>query len=87
MTVTVKDPVEPEHDRFEVPEPTTLVGVRVQVRPVLGDIVEARATVPAKPFRAVTVTVEVPLTPARTVTLVGLAAMVKSCTVKTTVAE
>jgi hypothetical protein len=55
--------------------------VRVQVRPVLGDIVEARATVPANPFNAATVIVEVPLTPARTVTAVGLAAIVKSCTV------
>jgi hypothetical protein len=51
------------------------------VRPVLGDIVEARATVPENPLRAVTVIVEVPLTPARTVTPVGLAAIVKSCTV------
>lgn len=66
---------------MEVPEPTTLVGVRVQVRPVLGDRVEARATVPANPFSAVTVIVEVPLAPARTVTLVGLATIVKSCTV------
>jgi hypothetical protein len=59
----------------------------VQVRPVLGDTVEARATVPANPFSAVTVTVDVPLTPARTVTLVGLAAIAKSCTVYITVAE
>jgi hypothetical protein len=64
-----------------------LVGVREQVRSVLGDMVEARATVPANPLRAVTVIVEVPLTPARTVALVGLAAIVKSCTVKTTVVE
>jgi len=65
----------------EVPEPTTPAGVRVQVRPVLGDTIETRATVPANPPSAVTVSVEVPLTPARTVTLVGLAAIVKSCTV------
>lgn len=55
--------------------------MRVQVRPVLGDTVEARDTVPANPLSAVTVIVEVPLTPARKVTLVGLAAIVKSCTV------
>jgi hypothetical protein len=54
--------------------------VRVQVRLVLGDTVEARATVPANPFSAATVIVEVPLTPDRTVTLVGLAVIVKSCT-------
>jgi hypothetical protein len=44
-------------------------------------MVVARVTVPTNPLSAVTVTVEVPLTPARTVTLVGLAAIVKSCTV------
>jgi len=59
-----------------VPEPVTLAGVRVQVRPVDGDIVEARLTVPLKPCRAVTVIVEVPACPARTVTVVGLAVSV-----------
>jgi len=44
-------------------------------------MVVARVTVPANPLSAVTVIVEVPLTPARTVTLVGLAAIVKSCAV------
>jgi hypothetical protein len=38
-------------------------------------------TVPANPFNAATVIEEVPLTPARTVTLVWLATIVKSCTV------
>jgi hypothetical protein len=56
----------------------TLVGVRVHVRPVAGLIVDARLTTPLKPWRAVTVTVEEPWVPATTVTLVGLAAMVKS---------
>jgi len=41
-------------------------------------MVEARATVPANPFWAVTVIVEVPLTPARAVALVGLEAIAKS---------
>jgi hypothetical protein len=50
-------------------------------------MVEARATVPANPLSALTVIVEVPLAPARTVTLVGLATIVKSCTVYVTVAE
>jgi hypothetical protein len=59
--------------------------VKVQVRPVLGDTIEVRATVPANPLSVVTVIVEVPLTPARTVTLVGFAAIVKSCTVYVTV--
>jgi hypothetical protein len=66
------------HDRVEVPDPVTLVGVRVHVRPVAGDTVAARLTVPLKPFRAVTVTVEVPEAPARIVTVVGLAAIAKS---------
>jgi len=66
------------HDKVEVPDPVTLVGVRVHVRPVEGATVAARLTVPLKPFRAVTVIVEVPEAPARIVTVVGLAAMVKS---------
>jgi len=56
----------------------TLVGVRVHVRPVVGLIVDSKLTTPLKPWRAVTVTVEEPWIPARTVTLVGLAAIVKS---------
>jgi hypothetical protein len=65
-------------DKVDVPDPVTLVGVRVHVRPVAGDTVVARLTVPLKPLRAVTVTVEVPEAPARIVTVVGLAATVKS---------
>jgi hypothetical protein len=45
------------------------------------------ATVPVNPCNAVIVTVEDPAVPATTVTLVGLAEIVKSCTVKVTVAE
>ena len=71
LTVAVQESV-------EVPEPVTLVGVRVHVRPVLGEIVEVRLTTPAKPLTAVTVIVEVPGLPTFTATLVGLAAMVKS---------
>jgi len=66
------------HDRVEVPEPVTLVGVSVHVRPVAGLIVDARLTTPLKPWRGVTVTVDEAWVPARTVTLVGLAAIVKS---------
>lgn len=39
-------------------------------------------TEPAKPCKLVTVAVEVPTDPALTLTLVGLADIVKSCTVK-----
>jgi hypothetical protein len=62
----------------EVPEPVTLVGVKVQVKPIVGLMLEVRLTVPVNPPSAVTVMVEVPEAPARTVALVGLAATVKS---------
>jgi hypothetical protein len=79
VTVTVYAPADPEHDRVEVPDVprVTLVGLRVQVRPVLGDTEEVSETVPVNPFWEVTVIVDVPVTPARTVTLVGLAVIVK----------
>jgi hypothetical protein len=63
-----------------VPEPARLVGVSVQASPVVGLMLKVRLTVPLKPLRAVTVMVEVPATPALTVTVVGLAEMVKSWT-------
>jgi hypothetical protein len=55
-----------------------LVGESVHARPVVGDTVAARPTVPANPFTGKTVTVEVPLEPATNATLVGLAVIVKS---------
>jgi len=63
-----------------VPEPVTLVGVRVQAIPVVGLMLGVKLTIPLKPLRPVTVIVEVPATPALTVTVVGLAEMVKSWT-------
>jgi hypothetical protein len=71
----------------EAPDPVTLVGVRVQVKPVAGLTVEVRLTNPLKPCWAVIVIVEVPEAFAETVTLVGLAVIVKSWTVYVTVAE
>src|SRR5205807_9691465 len=50
-----------------------LVGDRVHARPVAGETEEARLTDPVNPLCAATVIVEVPLTPARTVMLVGFA--------------
>jgi len=50
----------------------------LQVRPVVGKIVDERATVPANPLNDVIDIEEVPLAPAKTFTLVGLAAIVKS---------
>ena len=75
------------HESAEVPEPVTLVGVKVQPSPVIGDIVAVRLTTPANPCRAVTVIVEVPAAPALLVTDVGAAAIAKSWIVKVTGAE
>jgi len=61
----------------------------VHVSPA-GDTVDVSATVPVKPLTGATVIVEVPVAPAMAVTLVGLAATVKSTppvTVTVTVAE
>ena len=65
----------------------TLIGVSVHVRPVAGETAAARLTTPLNPCRPVTVMVDVAAVPALTVTVVGLAAIVKSWTVYVTVAE
>jgi hypothetical protein len=84
VTVTVKEPVaEPVQDSIEVPElaelvKTILVGDNVQVRPVEGETIVERATVPVNPFTAATVIVEVPADPTVTLTLVGLALTTRS---------
>ena len=70
-----------------MPDPVTLFGVSVQVNPVDGLMFEDRLTTPPKLWSAVIVTVEVAAAPAFTVTVVGLAAIVKSWTVNVTVAE
>ena len=69
--------VELEQLRVEVPEPVTLVGVRVQVRPA-GEMLEVSETIPLKPLTVATVMVEVPEPPALKLMLVGLAEIVKS---------
>jgi hypothetical protein len=74
------------HDRVEVPEPVTLVGVRAHPIPVAGLLVAVKLTTPPKPLTAVIVIVEVPAWLTLTATLVGLAAIVKSWTVNDTVA-
>ena len=60
-------------DSVALPEPVTLVGDTVHEV-----LLVVRLTTPAKPLIAVTVIVEVPAEPAFTVTLVGLAVIVKS---------
>jgi hypothetical protein len=62
----------------EVPEPPVMVVEdRVQDR-LVELVVTARVTVPVKPLTEATVMVEVPATPVFTLTLVGLAVIVKS---------
>jgi hypothetical protein len=76
----------PVHVKVEVPDPPVmLVELRVHDR-LVELVVTARPTVPENAFTGATVIVEVPATPVFTVTLVGLAVIVKSCTWKTTVA-
>jgi len=75
-------PAEPEQDRVEVALVVvelraTLVGESVHARPVEGETVAARLTVPVNPPEPLTVIVEVPVAPARIVTLVGLAERLK----------
>lgn len=69
------------HDSVLLPEPVTLVGDSVHDVLLL-----LSATTPLNPCNPVTVIVEVPATLTATVTDVGFALIVKSCTVKVTVA-
>jgi hypothetical protein len=75
-------PAEPEQESVDVAEPpedvVTLVGLRLHVRPVDGDIDALNDTALLNPFRLEIVIVEVPAVPALTVTEVGLALIVKS---------
>jgi hypothetical protein len=70
------------HDRVELPEPVTLVGESEH-----DVLLVVRLTTPAKPLTAATVTVDVPASFTLTLTLVGLAVMVKSWTTNVTVTE
>ena len=56
----------------------TLASDSLHVKPVDGATLAVNATVPVNPWRPVAVIVEVPLEPASTVRLVGLAPTVKS---------
>jgi hypothetical protein len=79
VTVTVNVPaVFPVQLTLDDPAPAMLVGLSVHVSPVLGEIEEARETVPLNPLTALTVMVDVPVEPAFVVTMVGLAVIVKS---------
>jgi hypothetical protein len=88
VMVTVKMPLlEGVQESVELPDPVTLVGERPHEIPVVGLELAERPTVPVKPFKAVTVMLEVPVTPTFGLRLVGLAIVVKSVTVTMTVVE
>lgn len=80
VTVTVYVPPIPLHCSRLVPDPVTLVGLRVHVSPLLGEIDVARVTVPVNPLTAVIVIVELAFTPGVVLTVVGLANIWKSVT-------
>ena len=66
------------HDRFDVPDPPEIV-VEDNAQERLGEVVVTpRLTVPVKPFKEVTVTVEGPWLPVVVLTLVGLVVKPKS---------
>ena len=70
------------HERVALPEPVTLVGATEH-----DVLLVVRLTMPANPLTLVTVIADVPALPALTVTVVGLAVMVKSTTWNVTVTE
>jgi hypothetical protein len=71
-----------------VPEPADTAAIlNVQARPTLGEIVVVKLVAPVNSFNADTVMVELPLTPEFTLTVVGLADIVKSWKLKVAVAE
>ena len=74
-------------ERVDDPDPPVIdVGVRVQVSPLVGEIESVRPTVPVNPLIGAMVIVEVSGTFVLPLTLVGLADIVKSVTVKVTIA-
>jgi hypothetical protein len=73
VTFTVYVPPLPVQLREPVPEPPAIVaGLTLHVRPVLGEIVVVRVTVPVKLLIGITSIVVVPFTPGVVLTVVGL---------------
>ena len=84
MTSTCLLPVEVKvQERVELPAPVTLVGERLQDEVVL----VTRLTMPANPFTAPIVIVDVPAVLTIRLGLDGLAAIVKSWMLKMTMSE
>jgi len=79
VTVTVYDPAIPLQDSVEdCDEPrVTLVGLKEQMRPP-DDTTRERFTVPVNPLTGEIIIAEMAFAPEITVTLVGLALMLKS---------
>jgi hypothetical protein len=78
VTVTVYCPAEPEQDNVEFPDAVRVVTLREQERPVLGEIVSFKVTVPKNVGAYVTVIVDRPVDPVMTETVEGLAVIVKA---------
>ena len=89
VTVTMNVLAIPLHDTVVVPEAPKLIEVaeNEQLNPDDGEVEFVRATVPVKPLTDVTLIVELPTAPAKTVTLDGLAVTMKSWTVYAIVTE
>jgi hypothetical protein len=79
------------HDRVAEPEPPLMLLFDREHERLVELAVTARATCPVKPFRGAIVTVEAPLFPALTGTMVGFDVIVKSgeddCTKTETLVE
>jgi len=83
VTVTVYAPVAVDGAvdivSVEVPDPPAILVLEKEVvKPVVGETLAARFTVPVKPFSGATVTVEVPFAPAKIESDVGLDVKAKS---------
>ena len=89
VTVIVNVLAIPLHDRVVVPEVPRLIEVaeNEQLNPDDGEVEFVRATVPVKPLTDVTLIVELPTAPAKTIILDGLALTMKSWTVYAIVTE
>ena len=79
VTVATKLPAElPVQDNVDVPEPPVMVIAETVQDMLVELVVIPTVTVPVNPFNGDTVMLECPATPTLTVTLVGLAEIVKS---------
>ncbi len=78
--ITLYEPVDPVHDKFDVPEVARLrlVTESEHESPVAGLMLSTSETIPVNPSWPATVIVEEPVFPVATETAVGLAVMLKS---------